>query len=72
MLADLVLSQFLSMPKRAKRDVKSRKEVYLGFGCFSFPGISSLYFGDSNLLFSGDIIPISSVEANSLLHEVGL
>ena len=39
MLADLVLSQFLSKPKRAKKDVKSRKEVYLGFGCFSFPGI---------------------------------
>ena len=39
MLEDLVLSQFLSKPKKAKRYVKSRKEIYLGFSRFSFPGI---------------------------------
>lgn len=39
MFADLALSWFLSKPKKNLRDVRSRNTVYLGFCCFSLPGI---------------------------------
>lgn len=65
MLADLVLSQFLSKPKRAKRYMKSRKEIYLGFSCFSFPGILLFFILVTVAFFSlGTLFRLVQLKSN--------
>lgn len=45
------------------RDMKSRKEIYLGFSCFSFPGIL-LCLGDSSLLSLGTLFRLVQLKSN--------
>lgn len=71
LFAGLILSQFLSKPKSEEMWDLGLMPIWVSVALAFLEFISS-YFGDGFFLSSGDTIPFSSVEANTLPHRVGL